>query len=342
VGIAPPPGLSQGIPIPPFGRPQPQAAPPPKQSAQQQTIKVEIGEEIHAERKKWRTRIALGAIAGAAIGLGIGFVAGGSSEKGDRAASAARGAGLLAVDVQAANEKLKELDAKLTEAGDKIKTKAYPEDMSNSLAGLTIPFDETNLDGKSLNGMTAKNFRMVNDYTNSCKAVNKLREKLKNVAAAAKDAMNKVWKEETTPVANYSVIFRTESGKVVGDIVPTVGPFEWKKEFPEKYKISKLEGRAMAEKEVKRYQKGDLPGNDLTAIPLDPKTTGVLSADANVRDFASLMIELRKELTGTHDNPTTETPGLLKIGEDLAVELKKACELGLNQAQCKDLMAKKK
>jgi hypothetical protein len=98
----------------------------------------------------------------------------------------------------------------------------------------------------------------------------------------------------------------------------------------------------MAEKEVKRYQKGDLPGNDLTAIPLDPKTTGVLSADANVRDFASLMIELRKELTGTHDNPTTETPGLLKIGEDLAVELKKACELGLNQAQCKDLMAKKK
>ena len=27
----------------------------------------------------------------------------------------------------------------------------------------------------------------------------------------------------------------------------------------------------MAEKEVKRYQKGDLPGGDLTAIPLDPQ-----------------------------------------------------------------------
>ena len=76
-------------------------------AAQQQTIKVEIGEEIHEERKKWRTRIMLGVFAGVVIGGGIGFVAGGSQEKGDRAKKAARGAGLLEKDVKAANEKLK-------------------------------------------------------------------------------------------------------------------------------------------------------------------------------------------------------------------------------------------
>jgi hypothetical protein len=120
-----------------------------------------------------------------------------------------------------------------------------------------------------------------------------------------------------------------------------VSPFEWKKDFPEKYKVSKLEGRAMAEKEVKRYQKGDLPGNDLTAIPLDPKTTAAFSTDVIVNRLVGAIVEMKKELLGNHDNPTTETPGLLKAGEDLAVELKKACELGLDQQQCKDLMKKK-
>jgi hypothetical protein len=270
----------------------------------------------------------LGAIAGAVIGLGLGFVGGGSQEKGDRAKNAARGAGLLEKDVKAANEKLKDLDAKLTDAADKVKGKAYPDDLSTVLGGLTIPFDALNLDGKGVNGMPSKLFKMVLNYTSSVEALNKLRENMRNVAVAAKDPLTKAWKEETTPMANFSVVFRSDSGKVVAELVPNVSPFGWKGEFPAAYKVTKPEGARQAEKEAKRYQKGDLPGNDLTGIPIDPKTTAAFASDANVGRFYKTLLDMRTILQGNKDNPTTETAGLLKDGDDLVLELHKA---SLNQ-----------
>ncbi len=328
-GIAPPAGigvgLSPGIPLPPFG-PQPRQAPraEPKQSAAQQTIKVEIGEEIHEERKKARNRAMLAAFAGAVIGIGIGWVAGGSNADGQRAKSAARGAGLLEKDVKASNDKLKDLDAKLTEAADKFKNKAFPDDLSTALAGLTIPFDETNLDGKGVNGLPSRLFKLVLDYTNTCKNLNKSRESLRNLIGLAKDPISKAWKEETAPMANFSVVFRTEGGKnVVAELVPNPTPFAWKGDFPEKYKVSRAEGPRTAEKEVKRYAKGDLPGNDLTGIPVDPKTTSSLAGGEvfNAR-LNKALYDMRIELEGNKEDPNGAA-GVLKTGDDLAVELHK-------------------
>ena len=56
MGIAPPPGLSVGVPLPAFAQQRQAPRSEPKPSAAQQTIKVEIGEEIHEERKKARNR----------------------------------------------------------------------------------------------------------------------------------------------------------------------------------------------------------------------------------------------------------------------------------------------
>lgn len=322
IGIAPPPGLSPGIPLPAFAPQQRQAPrPEPKPSAAQQTIKVEIGEEIHEERKKARLRTMLGFAAGAVVGLGIGFTAGGASSTNDRAKSAARGAGLLEKDVKAANEKLVALDAKLTEAAEKLnKSKVFPDDLGSALGGLTIPFDSTNLDGKGVNGMPNKLFKMVLSYTQACEDLNKLRETLKNVSVSAKDPLTKVFKEETAPVVNYSVLFRSENGKVVADLVQNKDTFSWKGDFPAKYKVV---GKP-ADKEVTRWVKGELPGGDATAIPIDPKTTAVFATDPNVGRFYKALLDMRTVLQGNKDNPTTETPGLLKDGEDLVNELHKA------------------
>lgn len=322
-GIAPPPGLSTGIPLPPFAQQQRQAPrAEPKQSAAQQTIKVEIGEEIHEERKKARNRAGLAAVAGAVIGLGIGFVGGGSSATGDRAKSAARGAGQLEKDVKAANEKLAELDTKLGTAADSLnKNKVFPDDLGTSLAALTIPFDSTNLDNKGVNGMPGKLFKSVLNYTQACENLNKLRETLRNVSAAAKEPLTKAFKEETTPVVNYSVLFRSEGGKVVADLVPNKDNFPWKGDFPGKYKVA----TKPTEKEVVRWVKGDLTGgSDTIAIPIDPKTTAAFASDPAVGRFYKALIDMRTALQGNKDNPTTETPGLLKDGEDLANELHKA------------------
>ncbi len=247
-GIAPPPGLSPGIPLPPFAQQPRQAAPrAEKPSAAQQTIKVEIGEEIHDERKKARRNAGLAAVAGVFIGLGIGFdrrrLLG---DQDDRAKSAARGAGALEKDVKEANDKLVDLDTKLTEAADKLnKSKVFPDDLSTALAGLTIPFDSTNLDNKGVNGLPNKVFKMVLNYTQACENLNKLREQLKNAAFSAKDPMTKAFKEEKEPVANYSVTFRSDSGAIVADLVQNKDNFAWKAStFP-----SKLQDRRQARRQ---------------------------------------------------------------------------------------------
>jgi hypothetical protein len=333
MGIAPPAGLGVGVPLPAFA-PQQRQAPraEPKPSAAQQTIKVEIGEEIHQERAKARSRAMLAAVAGAVIGLGIGFVAGGASEKGDRAKGAARGASALTKDVKAANEKLKELDEKLTLAADKLKNKAFPDDLSATLAGLTIPFDSTNLDGKGVSGMTGKLFKLVLTYTSDVENLNKARESLKNLIGFAKDPITKAWKEESAPVVNYSILFRSESGKVVGDLVPNKDTFPWKGEFPGKYKVV---GKP-TDKEVTRWTKGELTGgSDTLAIPIDPKTTAAFSSEVFSGRLLKALAEMREALQGNKDNPTNETPGLLKNGEDLANELHKACLTSLDASECK-------
>src|SRR5262249_23761126 len=155
-----------------------------------------------------RNRAMITALVGALIGIGIGFVAGGAAEKGDRAKLAAKGALLLDKDVKAANDKLKELDTKLTEAADKLKNKAVPEDLAAPLPGITVPFDATNLNNKGVNGMPSPLFRLVLNYTSACENVNKLRESLRNLVGFTKDPIVKAWKEETAPVAAYSVVFR--------------------------------------------------------------------------------------------------------------------------------------
>ena len=331
-GIAPPPGLSPGIPLPPFGPPQRQAPrAEPKPTAAQQTITVDVGEEIHEERKRSRKRAMLAALAGAVVGLGIGFVAGGASSTGERAKSAARGALLLEKDVKAAGDKLTELETKLTEAADKLKAKSFPDDLATSLATLTIPFDTTNLDGKGVGGLPPRVLKMLLNYTSAVEQLNKSRETLRNLLGLTKDPIVKAWKEEAAPVANFSVVFRTEgsSGKtVVAELVPNKEPFAWKGDYPGNYKVIKQEGGKPADKSANRWVKGELPGNDLTAVPVDPKSVAGFSSDVVVSRLNKAIYDMRNDLHGSEENPSNPVPGLVKTSGDLANELRKA---SLNQ-----------
>jgi hypothetical protein len=296
----------------------------PKVSAAQQTIKVEIGEEIHQERAKARRQAMMAALAGAVVGLGIGFVAGGASEKGDRAKVAARGAQQTEKDVKAALEKLKELDTKVGEAAEKIGKKEYPTDLSGALAGLVIPFEVTILD----RAVPGRLVRSVSTFYAGVESANKQRETLKKLADFAKDPVSKAWKEEGAPVANFSVLFRTDGKNIVADLVPNPAPFDWKKDHPAKYKVSKPEGARTVEKEVAHYVKGDLPGNDPVAVPVDPKTmTNMSEGVALFGRLQKAIYDLRLDLQGRPDDPNAP-PGLLKMADDLANELHKA---SLNQ-----------
>lgn len=327
-GIAPPPGISPGIPMPPFApAPRQIQTPPPKPTAAAQTIKVEIGEEVEQERRKAAKRTALYAAITAFVGIGLGFVAGGAKERSDRGYSAIVGAAALEKDVRAANEKMKELDDKLIAAWEQFGKKTFPKELVTDLGGINIPFDAINLEGKQVGSLPGRVFRELLSYTMAVQDLNKTKDSLKNLLSAAQAPVEKAWKEQDEPVVNFSVVFRRDGDKTLAELVPNKAPFPFGKDWPAKYTVSRLErtqqGMAPADKEAIRWTKGDLAGGDLQALPVDPQTVAAFTSEQLIFKLRSAIRDVRQILEGNKDNPTAETDGLLKEGDKLAEELHK-------------------
>lgn len=329
MGIAPPPGISPGIPLPPFATQQRQApAPAPKPTAAQQTIKVDVGEEVERERKKSGRRALMAALAGAVIGGLIGFVGGGAKASGDRVKDAARGAGLIEKDVRAADAKMTELTEKLTDASAQLANKQFPDKFASDLGAINIPFDTTNLDNRQVGSLPRNTLRNLLAYTSAVDDLNKSKDSLKNILGAVQERITKAWKDEKDPVVNFSVLFRNDGPKTIAELVPNKEPFSLKAEFPGTYSVTRLENNKPAEKKATRWTKGDLVGSDPIAVPVDPKTTSAFTNDALVGQLSKAFRDMRELLEGNKNDPTDEKPGLVKQGDNLAQELHKA---SLNQ-----------
>ncbi|WP_437963038.1 formin [Sorangium sp. So ce260] len=328
-GIAPPPGISPGIPLPPFA-PAPRPViqtPPPKPTAAAQTIKVEVGEEVEQERRKASKKTALYASLAALVGIVVGFTIGGAKERGDRGKLAVEGAAALEKDVRGANEKMQELNKKLEDATAQLSQKTFPAQLTTELGAINVPFDATNLEGKQIGSLPGRVMRQLLAYTTSVQDLNKTKDSLKNLLAAAQAPVEKSWKEQDEPMANFSVVFRRDGDKTLAELVPNKAPFPFGKDWPAKYTVTRLErtqqGVKPAEKEATRWTKGDIAGGDLQALPVDPQSVAAFTSEQIVFKLRGAMIDVRQLLEGNKENPATETPGLIKEGDDLANELRK-------------------
>lgn len=327
VGIAPPPGLSPGIPVPPFA--QQKQAPAPKPTAVQQTIKVEESEVIHQERKKAQKKIALYGAGLALVGIAIGYVVGGAKANSDTGAKAVKTAGDLEKEVKGANEKLRELATKLEDAGNALKNKQFPEQVITDLGGLVIPFDADQL-GNRIGGvaMPTKYVRPLVTYTVKVREVNDSKDKVKNFLSLAKVPLEKYWKEEKEPVFNFSVVFAQDGQKgTLAELVPNKEPFPVGKDWPASYTILQVQrtqqGAKQAEKKANRWVKDALTGSDPIAIPVAPASVAAFSSEELISKLFAELRELRKIIEGNKEDPQ-DTGGLLKEGETLADELRKA------------------
>lgn len=320
------PGLSPGIPLPPFAQRPSQREAAPKPTAAQQTIKVEVGEEVHAERQKANKRAVLFATIGAVVGLGIGFAVGGMRERSARADLAVKSAGDLEKEVKAANERLKELGEKLKEADDKLRKNEFPTELAGALGGLNVPFEAGNLDKPGVGNM-GKLLKPLMKFASGVQDVNDSRDTLKNVLTSLQPQAEKAAKEEKEPVVNYSVVFRPEGGKgMMAELVPNKDPFKLGADFPKEYTILKpemVQGQLKSvEKKAKRWEKGDLTGSDPVAIPVTPQTTSFLSD----KIIPQIRIKVREQIEAIfvkNEGLPNEESGLVKQGDDLALELHK-------------------
>lgn len=328
-GIAPPAGIapiSPGIPLPPFAQRPSQREPAQKPTAAQQTIKVEVGEEIHEERKKASKRTALYAVLTTIVGIAIGFFIGGAQERSARGALAVKSSGDLEKEIKASNEKVKELGEKLQEANEKLGKKEFPADLVGALGGLNIPFESANLEKPGVAGM-GKLLKSLMKYASNAQVLNEDKDQLKNVLSSLQPQAEKAWKEEKEPVVNFAVIFRPEGSKgMVAEFVPVKDAFKVGAEFPKEFTVLKPEmqqGQLKAvEKKAKRWEKGDLTGSDLIALPVHPQTTSFL-ADKVVPQIRVKIGEQLEVIYGKNKGTPQETAGMLKEGEDLEHDLHK-------------------
>ncbi|MDI1436982.1 formin [Polyangium sorediatum] len=334
--IAPPPGISPGIPVPPFAqaaKPAAAEAPPPKPTAVQQTIKVEVGEEIIKEREKAKKRVIMAAVGTAILGIAIGYPVGGAAARNERGKQIVANAKALMTDVKAANEKMKELETLLGEAAEKLGKKEYPAELAGQLGGINIPFDATKVDGPSISGLNPGALRQLLNFTKGCEELNKKKDSFKNLLEFAKAPVEKAWKEEKEPVMNFSVLFRSDQKGVIAELVPVKEPYDFGKDWPANYAILKPErtqqGMKSVEKKLNRYTKGDLPGSgDPVLVPVDPMTTSVFTSQEVVRNLRKAFVDLRMELKGDDSNPAAPVTGLIEVGDNLMTSIQKVTQGG--------------
>jgi hypothetical protein len=326
LGIAPPPGLSPGIPLPPFAqRHAPAAAPKP--TAQAQTIKVELGEEVVQERKKARRLTALYALLAAGVGVGVGWVYGGSQEKSARAAKAREGAALLVKDVQTANEKLKELSEKLSAGGAKLSKKEYPAELVKELGAINIPFDSANLDGRQVGSLPGKALKNLLNYTSAVQDVNAQKDSIKNLLGLAQAPVTKAWKEEKEPPASFAIVLARKGDNTAAELVTIKEPFLFAKDWPKDFKITMLQGNRTVEKSAAKWGGGKADvfgGETAVAFPVEPRSVSGFRTEELVGKLNKALFDIRSTLEGKKsDIPSEEKSGLIKDGATLVEELNK-------------------
>lgn len=341
-GALPPPPISVvppmpggGIPSPLSSRPgeisappvsllpqfQPKAPPPaPKPvSAEQQTIKVELGEEIVEQRKKSSRNAWIAAFMGAVVGLGLGYLTGSQSEKSKRASNAIAGAGALQGDVQTAKSKMEEIGALLLSANESMDAKKYPADLIAKLAETSIAFDDRQIEGKSIGSLDPKTLKMVLSFTRGVGDLNDKKDALRNLLGAMKPDVEKVWADATKPKFGFAVIMSGGGEKLKAELVKTKEPWEvgaatWPKELTVLVREVKENKRVDTEKKANRFEKGDIAGQ---VFPIEPKTIAEYTADRPEFVIKKAMIDMKVLLDGSQD-PQNATPGLIKEAEALA------------------------
>lgn len=248
-GIAPPPGVLGGINLPSF---QPRQAPKKEVvSAEAQTIKVEVGEEVIAQRRKGIRNVILGAVVAAAAGFGIGMVAGGGRAESAYKAAEKSSAVSLKEPVKKTMEALNSLAELVGKANpasvgddlDGLDRQIFPVELEDKLSKIVIPFGDKDIDGKQL---PKDVLSIVIKFKAICDDVNKEKSDLKNLLGGLdptpgvkdrkplKEALPAMWELlKTKPPYTQGVVLRGGSDKLVAEINPLKAELANDAKFPD-------------------------------------------------------------------------------------------------------------
>jgi hypothetical protein len=323
-GIAPPPAIAALVGL------GPKEDDAPRPTAAQQTIKVEMGEEVLAERRKARKQTLLYVAIVAVAALAAGFGLGGVKAKGDAGRLAVAGASELAKQVEESNKVLADLSDTLRVGSEQLAAEKFPTELAEKLKSINVPFSANGLQGKLISGLPGSTLQGLLRLSLGVEDLNKTKDKLRNLLGVAQKPVEEYVAEKKEPMVRFSVVFANGKFGTIAEFAPIKEPFKLSEKWPDSLKVTRLVNDAAKELEATRWSKGDLTGGDKPpAILVDPKTVAGFTQKQVVFQLKGAIEDTRSLVEGKQSQiPSEQTDGLLKEGDRLVQELKKVARAG--------------
>jgi hypothetical protein len=297
-----------------------QAPPAPMQMAS--PVNIAMDEEFAAVRRGGRTKVIVLAGAAALIGGVLGFAVGGLNEKNNVAEAAVVGAKTLSAEIDAANATVTKLSSVLDSANKALKDGNYPDNEVKELAAINIPFDGTNLSGKSIGRFKPQLVTMLISYAEATSKANSQKDKIRSLLSGSRQSFEELLAQKTNPQVHWGVSIQQGPQGPWGamQLLPSFSvngekgkPSAWPTEFT----------LADADKSTaKRYTGGDptrgADGGQI--IPIAPSTqTSVCPTDTIVRMRRELT-DMQRILNGD-ETPGNEAQGIVALGDTIKKQL---------------------
>jgi len=307
----------------PFGAPATVAAPQAKPAE----IKIELGDDVLLAQKKASGKKTFAvALLVAIAGIGIGYAAGSQSQQAAAGRIAVRGAQDLVADIEKSQEKIRELNEKITAAIESLKERKFPESFASDLGGISIPFGPDQLAGRNIGRFPAPTLKALVAYTSQVEALNERKDALRSLFTGQKQTIVDALAAMDDPKVKFNVIIQKDPEKGPVAVLAAVNPAEaWsvKGEWPARYKIAT--GRDLVE--VERWSGKGEPfsaGAKVFGLPLEPGSVTSAFPNDVVMRIQSELLKTGTILEGrTGGLPDEEEAGVLKQGDTLIAQLKK-------------------
>jgi hypothetical protein len=300
------------------------AAPAPAPQPVLQRFEIDESEVVDARKAGFKQGVTVAIVVGLAA-LGIGYAAGGASEKSAGRAKASADMVDLAKRADDAKAKLTALQEKL-EAGKKdLQSKKYPESLASDLGAINVDFDGSVLGGRRFSGVSLETTKELVDFATDVAAINDRKGMIATLLGKLKEPIEKKFKGGEKAMISYAVVVEGggKGGPVFASLAPLAKGLEDGSALPGAFKVSS----GKSQSEVPAYTKGDAAGK---AIAVKAGTFEAACPDETRGAQAQLIAQLQGLISKLKGEDPTSSPdakaGLVERASKLSTALKKAGE----------------
>jgi hypothetical protein len=305
----------------PFEKPNPFATGETRRPVRQE-IRVEVGAEAVEAVKAMRKFITVAGVLGALAGLLIGAGVGQGYANSKRESNALEGAVMLAQDVDAANAKIDQLNAKIGEAVKELKGRKFPENFVKDLGGISVPFDGGKLVGRGVGSYDRRTLNLLFQYVADVQALNSRKEALQGLFGGQKQAIKTALEQGEKPQIGYTILVTRSSKGPVASLAPLGAPFAVSGDWPKTLSMNNLVTRER--QDINRYEAGDFysTAEKRAGIPLEPESVAAAFPNDISARVLSELAKTAQLLNGEPGGEGESSAGVIKNGKELSKALR--------------------